>query len=206
MISPSISTPSCLASERKALRRMLRQRRRALSAAQQKKSAYGLYRQLVQHSWFRRARRVALYLASDGEIDPHYLLEEAQRRKKHVYLPVLSCWPQRHMAFQRIHAKTRWQRNRFGIPEPVADREQQRALWTLDLVCLPLVGFDANGGRLGMGGGFYDRSLAACNLPLPPLLGLAHSCQQVDQLPLEPWDVPLDAVVTEQGWHVCHQR
>lgn len=196
-------SPSCSASERKALRRLLRSRRRALTPAQQKHSAHGLYLQLAQHPWFRRARSIALYLASDGEISPHLLLTEAQRRKKQVYLPVVSCWPERHMVFQRIDEHTRWRRNRFGISEPVPSSRQQRAIWTLDLICLPLVGFDADGGRLGMGGGFYDRSLAACSLPLPPLLGLAHSCQQVEQLPLEPWDMPLDAVVTEQGWHAC---
>lgn len=192
-----------LTADRQALRTLLRSKRRALSVAQQKQAAHGVYRQLAQHAWFRRARHIALYLSSDGEISPRMLLQEAQRRKKNVYLPVVSCWPERHMVFQRINAATRWRKNRFGIAEPVPDARQQRPVWTLDLMCLPLVGFDANGGRLGMGGGFYDRSLAACNLPLPQLLGLAHSCQQVDQLPLEPWDMPLDAVVTELAWHSC---
>lgn len=189
--------------DRQALRSLLRHKRRALSTAQQTASAQGLYRQLAQHAWFRRARDIALYLSSDGEISPHLLLQEAQQRKKNVYLPVVSCWPERHMVFQRITAATRWRKNRFGIIEPVPDARQQRRLWTLDLICLPLVGFDTSGGRLGMGGGFYDRSLAACNLPLPPLLGLAHSCQQVERLPLEAWDMPLDAVVTELAWHNC---
>lgn len=189
--------------DRQSLRRLLRHKRNALSPAQQAASAQGVYRQLAQHAWFRRARNIALYVSHDGEISPHLLLQEAQRRNRNVYLPVLSCWPAQHMVFQRITAATRWRKNRFGIVEPVPDIGQQRRLWTLDLVCLPLVGFDAGGGRLGMGGGFYDRSLAACNLPLPPLLGLAHSCQQVERLPLEPWDMPLDAVVTERAWHAC---
>lgn len=198
-----ITQSSISFAERKALRHLLRCRRRALSVAQQKQSARSLYLQLAQHPWFRRARHVALYQASDGEISPHLLLQEAQLRKKHVYLPVVSCWPERHMVFQRIDATTRWRRNRFGISEPVPERDRQRALWTLDLVCLPLVGFDAGGGRLGMGGGFYDRTLAACSLPLPRLLGLAHACQQVERLPLAPWDMPLDAVLTDQAWHDC---
>ncbi len=192
-------------SERKALRQLLRCRRRALTAAQQKQSARDLYLQLAQHPWFRRARHIALYLASDGEISPHLLLQEAQRRKKQVYLPVVSCWPERHMVFQSIDAGTRWRQNRFGIAEPIPVRQKQRPLWTLDLVFLPLVGFDATGGRLGMGGGFYDRSLAACSLPLPLLLGLAHACQQVEQLPLAAWDMPLDAVVTDHAWHLCRR-
>lgn len=172
-----------------------------MTAADQKQAARGLYLQLAQHPWFRRAGHVALYLANDGEISPHLVMQEAQRRKKHVYLPILTGRPGTPMVFQRVDATTRWRKNRFGIIEPVAEHRQQRALWTLDLVCLPLVGFDAGGGRLGMGGGFYDRSLAACTLPLPRLLGLAHACQQVGQLPLAPWDIPLDAVVTDCQWH-----
>lgn len=187
-------------SDRKHLRQQLRRTRRALSAAAQKQAAHGLYRQLSQHPWFRRARHIALYLASDGEISPHLVMQHAMQRGKAVYLPVISRWPQRHMVFQRIDGTTRWRNNRFGLREPVPDASRQRPLWTLDLLCLPLVGFDAQGERLGMGGGFYDRALAACSLPLPPLLGLAHACQQVERLPQAPWDMPLDAVVTGQLW------
>lgn len=197
-------TPSFL--DRKALRCLLRSKRRSLSAAEQKQAAKELYLQLAHHPWFRRARSLALYLANDGEISPCLLLQEAWQRKKHVYLPVVSGWPGQQMVFQRIDARTRWCRNRFGILEPVTNPSQQRPLWALDLICLPLVGFDAQGGRLGMGGGFYDRSLAACNLPLPPLLGLAHACQQIEQVPLEPWDMPLDAVVTDRAWYVCQKN
>lgn len=191
---------------RQQLRQLLRQRRRALSPQCQKQAATGLYLQLAQHPWFRRARHLALYLANDGEIDPSRLVGAALQRKKSVYLPVVSRWPERHMVFQRVDARTRWCLNKFGIREPVPDRSQQRALWTLDLVCLPLVGFDAAGGRLGMGGGFYDRTLAACQLPLPRLLGVAHACQQVESVPLAPWDMPLDAVVTDREWFACGKK
>lgn len=198
-----MSLPPDTLADRKKLRQQLRHARRALSVSEQKQAAHGLYRQLSQHPWFRRARHVALYLASDGEISPHLVMQQAVQRGKAVYVPVVSRWPQRHMVFQRIDGGTRWRNNRFGICEPVPDVSRQRPLWTLDLLCLPLVGFDARGGRLGMGGGFYDRALAACSLPLPPLLGLAHGCQQVECLPLAPWDMPLDAVVTGQQWLDC---
>ena len=64
------------------------------------------------------------------------------------------------MVFQRIEPSERLRRNRFGIFEPVIRTARQRRVWALDLLLMPLVGFDGNGGRLGMGGGFYDRSLA----------------------------------------------
>jgi len=190
---------------RPALRRQLRQARRQLSPLQQRKAAKNLYRQLAQHPLFRRARHVALYLPNDGEIDPRALLLEAQRRGKATYLPVLNAWPRTRMAFQRIMPNEYLKPNRFGIAEPAFRPARQRPIWTLDLVLMPLVGFDEHGGRLGMGGGFYDRSLAyrsrRKNGHKPTLLGLAHECQKVDRLPLASWDVPLQATVTDQGWY-----
>lgn len=190
---------------RPALRRQLRQARRALTPLQQRLAAKALYRQLAQHPLFRRARHIALYLPADGEIDPRPLMKAAQRRGKATYLPVLSHWPRTHMAFQRVGIGERWTANRFGIDEPVRDRAQQRPAWALDLLLLPLVGFDAQGGRLGMGKGFYDRTLAYLGMRKkwhkPTLLGLAHECQKVDRLELASWDVPLMGTVTDGGWY-----
>ncbi|WP_170799607.1 5-formyltetrahydrofolate cyclo-ligase [Stutzerimonas stutzeri] len=191
---------------RPVLRRKLRQTRRQLSPAQQRHAARRLYRQLSHHPLFRRARHIALYLPNDGEIDPRLLLRAAQRRGKATYLPVLNPWPRTRMVFQRIEPGERLRRNRFGIFEPVIRTARQRRVWALDLLLMPLVGFDGNGGRLGMGGGFYDRSLAyrarRKKSHKPTLLGLAHECQRVDRLPLESWDVSLLGTVTDRGWYV----
>ncbi|TWI57324.1 5-formyltetrahydrofolate cyclo-ligase [Pseudomonas duriflava] len=190
---------------RPALRRLLRQKRRALSKSQQRQAAHHLHRQLSHHPLYRRARHIAFYLPNDGEIDPRPLLRTAQRRGKATYLPVLSEWPSTHMSFQRIKPDERWTRNRFKIVEPRPNRCRQRKPWTLDLILMPLVGFDAYGGRLGMGGGFYDRSLAYLKRRTtwrsPKLLGLAHECQKVDRLTLAHWDVPMAATVTDKGWY-----
>ncbi|OHC14156.1 MAG: 5-formyltetrahydrofolate cyclo-ligase [Pseudomonadales bacterium GWC2_63_15] len=190
---------------RPALRRKLRHARRQLTPAQQRLAARRLYRQLVQHPLFRRAQHIALYLPNDGEIDPRLLLQAAQRRGKATYLPVLNPWPRTRMVFQRIEPGEQLRRNRFGILEPVIRTARQRRVWALDLLLMPLVGFDGKGGRLGMGGGFYDRSLAYRAMRKkshkPTLLGLAHECQRVDRLPLESWDVALQATVTDQGWY-----
>ncbi|WAG78822.1 5-formyltetrahydrofolate cyclo-ligase [Metapseudomonas furukawaii] len=190
---------------RQSLRRLLRQARRALTPQQQKQAARNLYRQLAQHPLYRRARHVALYLPANGEIDPRPLLREAQRRGKRTYLPVLNAWPREKMVFQRLRPGERLRKNRFRILEPRANAAQQRKIWALDLVMLPLVGFDECGGRLGMGGGFYDRSLAYLarrkTWRSPSLIGLAHECQKVDRLELAAWDVPLQATVTDRRWY-----
>lgn len=190
---------------RPQLRRLLRQCRRQLSPVEQRRAARDLYCQLAQHPLFRRARHIALYLPNDGEIDPRALMVEAQRRGKSIYLPVLNSWPRTQMAFQRIDPGEPLRRNRFGIPEPRVNHARQRKPWALDLILMPLVGFDAYGGRLGMGGGFYDRGLAFRNLRKkwhkPTLLGLAHECQKVDRLSLARWDIPMQATVTDRGWY-----
>ena len=192
---------------RPQLRRMLRKARRELSPSEQRKAALGLYRQLAQQPLFRRAKHISLYLPTDGEIDPRLLLRAARRRGKATYLPVLSAWPRTKMVFQRVRPGEKLRPNRFRILEPRVNIGQQRKVWALDLVLLPLVGFDDVGGRLGMGGGFYDRSLAYLarrkSWRKPTLLGLAHECQKVDRLAQASWDVPLAGTVTDKNWYIA---
>ncbi len=193
---------------RPQLRRLLRKARRELSPCAQRLAARGLYQQLAQHPLFRRAKHIALYLPTDGEIDPRLLLREAQRRGKTTYLPVLSAWPRTKMVFQRLSPGEKLRPNRYRILEPRINHARQRKVWALDLVLLPLVGFDETGGRLGMGGGFYDRSLAyqarRQSWRKPTLLGLAHECQKVGSLAQASWDVPLQGTVSDKQWYVTH--
>ncbi|MEE4858618.1 5-formyltetrahydrofolate cyclo-ligase [Pseudomonas alliivorans] len=197
--APSLSRPQ--------LRRQLRKARRSLTRSQQREAARGLYRQLAQHPLFRRARHVSLYLPMDGEIDPRLLLRAAQRRGKATYLPVLNAWPRTRMVFQRVRPGETFRPNRFRIPEPRINRAKQRRIWALDLVLMPLVGFDDEGGRLGMGGGFYDRSLAyrarRSTWRKPVLLGLAHECQKMERLAQASWDVPLQGTVSDKRWYLA---
>ncbi|WP_412030912.1 5-formyltetrahydrofolate cyclo-ligase [Halomonas sp. ML-15] len=194
---------SPLAEQRRLLRRELRQRRRALTARQQRDAAQRLCRQLRRLPELQRARRVALYLPNDGEIDPTPLLDWLRRRGANAYLPVLMPLADNRLWFVRYHAATPMVRNRFGILEPctrhAAHRARRLPAWALDLVLLPLVGFDPHGQRMGMGGGFYDRSFAFTRRrgPRPHLIGVAHTCQQVASLPSAGWDIPLDAIVSD---------
>ena len=155
---------------------------------------------------FRRARHIALYLPNDGEIDPRLLLREAQRRGKRVYLPVLHAWPRTRMVFQRFEHGEKLRPNRFRIPEPVVERKRQRPIWSLDLILLPLVGFDEVGAP-GHGRRLYDRSLAyqarRKTWKKPLLLGLAHECQKVERLAQASWDVPLKGTVSDRDWYLA---
>lgn len=183
--------------ERRAIRQQMRARRRALSPRAQKQAAYALSRHLLRQPHLHGTVRVALYLAADGEIDTRVLMTRLAALGKQLFLPVLR--PNGSLWFRRYPAR-RMHRNRFGILEPIGTNVQPRQL---DLVCMPLVAFDRRGGRLGMGGGFYDRSFAFLLKRMrirPRLVGLAHHFQEVGRLPLAEWDVPLDAVVTDREW------
>lgn len=193
--------------QRSALRKQLRARRQNLSEIQQRQAARNLYKNLAQQPMFQRARRIAVYLANDGEISPQELMQTAMEQGRQVYVPVLAPWPHHAMVLQRVSEQTCWEANRFGIQQPKWDTAEQAFVWSLDMLCMPLVGFDAEGGRLGMGGGFYDRMLAPLlehsAMRRPYLVGLAHACQQVEHIPAQQWDVPLDLVATDTDIIYC---
>lgn len=188
--------------DRKALRKHLRACRRSLNPQQQQQAAFRLASLLHQHPRVARARDIALYLPNDGEIDPRIFMAQARRRNVRFYLPILHPIHRGQLAFCQVDGDTPMRPNRFGIPEPVFSARHTRSAWSLDVVLMPLVGFDPEGGRLGMGGGFYDRTFAFTRIRprlRPALIGLAHDLQRVERLPIEPWDIPVDAVVTDQG-------
>lgn len=190
--------------DRGTIRRQMRQRRNSLSPLEQEQASRALARLLSRQPFFLRSQRIAFYLASDGEIDPGYAMETAMQRSKSCFLPVLHPLREGRLWFRRVKKDSAWQKNRFGIPEPQNGRLIPGR--GLDLVLMPLVAFDRFGGRLGMGAGFYDRSFAFkadSNRQSPLLIGLAHSCQEAQRLPMESWDVPLAAVVTEKGIICC---
>jgi 5-formyltetrahydrofolate cyclo-ligase len=187
--------------DRQDLRQQLRARRRALSPAQQAQAAAELARQLFSLPQILRAKQVALYMAQDGEINPALVAQQLWKMGKHCYLPCLGPGKTKLLWFVEFTPASQLMPNRFGIPEP--NRKQDRRLPThlLDIVLMPLVGFDRTGNRLGMGGGFYDATFAfkhTSSTKKPLLIGLTHACQEVGQLQSANWDIPLNAIVTDK--------
>lgn len=181
---------------RNQLRQWLRQQRRSLGPVQQRRASAALRKQLGRQLFFLKAASIAAYVAHDGEIDARPSLDLALSLNKKIFLPRLSSRRNGHLDFLAWHPRKNTLSNRFGILEPT--HEHTAPLWTMDVVLVPLVGFDRHGHRLGMGGGYYDKSLAS--LPRRPrrprLWGLAHDCQEVEHLPSQWWDWPLDAIIT----------
>ncbi len=187
------------------LRRRLRAQRVALSPAAQARAARALDAQLSATRLFRVCRRIACYLPADGEIDPARVMARLWALNKICYLPVLSRIEHDRLWFAPMKPGARLRPNRYGILEPVTPARALVRAQRLDLILLPLVGFDARGRRLGMGKGFYDRSLEFLrhrqHWHKPHIIGLAHDFQRVETLPADPWDVALQGVVTDRAFY-----
>jgi 5-formyltetrahydrofolate cyclo-ligase len=186
-----------LASQKAQMRQFLRRKRRSLSPEQQQDAAYRLSQVIRQQIGHQRNVKVALYHANDGEIDLSFFIEQCRRRDFELYMPVIHSFKPT-LWFARYCPESPMYNNRFGIPEPL--NGEPIAPWQLNMVLLPLVGFDSHGGRLGMGGGFYDRTFAhRTRWPKQPkLFGVAHECQKVESIPVETWDIPLEGVFTDK--------
>jgi len=175
-------------------RRRLRAARRALDPTTQGAAAQALAAHAAALPGWRAGARLAAYVAADGELDPAPLLAAATAAGLATYLPRVG--DDRTLTFHGWTPGAPLRANRYGIGEPASG--DPLPVDALDLLCLPLVAFARDGTRLGMGAGYYDRTLAAVRPGL--LVGLAYDCQGVAALPRDPWDVPLDGVLTETGW------
>lgn len=180
-------------SQRQQLRNFMRFKRLALSNFQQQQAALQIVppaQQLITHY---QADNIALYLPFNGEISPLVLLEHLRLQGKNIYLPVLHPFSSHQLLFLKFEDQSRLKPNRFGILQPMLDVRNAIPLNELEMIFVPLVACDKKGNRLGIGGGYYDRTLA--QMPNVVSVGLAHRCQQVENLPVEPWDIPLHHLI-----------
>ncbi|WP_145523046.1 5-formyltetrahydrofolate cyclo-ligase [Yersinia rohdei] len=187
--------------ERQKVRNEIRERRRLLTPEQQQLSAHLAAQHIISHHKIQQANTVAIFLSFDGELDTAPTIELLWQQKKQVYLPVLHPFSPGNLLFLHYRPDSQLIRNRLKILEPQLDVRNVLPLNRLDVVITPLVAFDNVGQRLGMGGGFYDRTLQHWQQGGPYPIGLAHDCQRVEYLPSEYWDVPLPEIVTpEKVW------
>ncbi len=158
-------------------------------------------RKLTATSLFRNSHRIAIYMEHDGEIGVTHLLSRILSHGKRCYLPVLRPMLPNRLWFSEYKHGDRVIPNKYGIIEPDIRRRKPIAAWALDMVLVPLVAFDTSGNRIGMGGGFYDRTFAYLMSRSiwrkPKLIGVAHELQRLKSIQRNNWDVPLDGIVTE---------
>ena len=197
MTAQAGDTPSLLAQRKSALRRELRRKRNAIPSENARHAALMAACHLAGSAWLRHAHHIAVYLDCGSELGTAALIDALLQEGKQIYVPRIGA--RQRMRFVRLTADTPLRMNRFGITEP-AGRQRQRGARQMDVIVLPLLGFDSSGHRLGTGGGYYDRALASPRPFRKPLLvGYGYAVQKVAVIPSEAWDVRLDAAATETG-------
>lgn len=185
-------------------RQQLLAQRRALSPEQIQRAAARVAATIWRLPVLARSRHLALYLPVSGELDCMPVISGAWRRRRQVYLPVVTG---AELRFAPFAPDSPLATNRFGIAEPACSDDELRSARDMDVIFAPLLGFDAEGHRLGMGGGFYDRTLAFLaqrrHFRRPHFIGLAYAFQRISAVPHQKHDVKLEAVVTDEGCFNC---
>jgi 5-formyltetrahydrofolate cyclo-ligase len=181
------------------MRQCNRKRRAELNPDQLQSAAESLAQRIIELDAYTRSTKLAAYFAVNGEIGLDPVIDHALACGKQVFLPNLD---QKSLRFSPYFREQKMRINKFRLPEPDVGDDEMLQPAELDLVLAPLVVFDAGRNRIGMGGGFYDRSFAMrkdSTVLQPVLIGVAHELQKVEQIIPEAWDVRLDMVITDQA-------
>jgi len=173
--------------------------RRSLTPEERLHLSEIIARRFFASRWFASAKHIGLYLPADDEVDTRSIIAQCWRARRAVFVPVIG--PRSTMHFRRIEPDSTLVTNCFGLLEP-KDGVVVPSV-RLDVVITPTVAFDKHGQRIGMGGGYFDRSFAFLKhrrlYGKPKLVGVAFSCQEVNEIARNPWDVSLSAVITDTG-------
>ena len=184
------------------LRRKIRAQRRNIDAPDKLALDSAINRFLATYVEESRVLTIAAFWPFDGEPNLLPALELLECAGIRLALPVIGEEPARpSMIFRHWTTGTAMEQNHYGIPEPAGTAEIQ--LPDIDLILLPLVGWDDSGGRLGMGAGYYDRALQPFRqFPSPIRMGVAYLMQKLPLIPTEPWDIRLHMILSESGWAI----
>ena len=181
----------------KEIRQYMRRQRQHLSPDTYQKSQQKITAKTLAFIQQQQAKNIALYLTFDGEISTQEIIQQLWQLKKNVFLPVLHPFVKGHLLFLAYTPNTQMIVNKFGILEPKLQVQNIIPLNELDIIFTPLVAFDEQNNRLGMGGGFYDRTLQNWQQKSFLPIGLAYSWQKLPSLPVNPWDQPLHQILTD---------
>ena len=185
------------------IRKELKQRRGSLAANERAPLDRRICAHALRHLEDCGAEALGAYLSHDGEPDLTPLLQRLHESGRTIYLPAIHGRPRGEMAFLRWEPEAELICSRYGVREPAGGEPARPG--ELSVVLTPLLAFTSDGVRLGMGAGYYDRYFGPllARGECPQLVGIAYAWQQVESIPGDPWDAPLDAVITEYGVTYC---
>jgi 5-formyltetrahydrofolate cyclo-ligase len=184
-------------------RRKISEKRQELSEINITQASKRVAAQLIYIHALQDANNIAHYMPTDGEIDPKFIIDCEPFRNKNFFLPVLNL-EEKSLHFYPHTPNEILMKNKYNILEPSIENKKAIDWKNLDIVLVPLVGFDKNGNRLGRGQGYYDRTFAErLDAKKPLLIGLAYEFQKIDRIEPQDWDIPMDMIVTENDIYEC---
>lgn len=170
-----------------------------MTSSERSRASARIANRFLNGRYFLASQTIGCYVSTWDEVDTSVVIERAWRANKRIFLPVTDAHG--HMFFCETLPSTGLARNDFGIWEPVSGKPADAS--KLDVVVTPLVAFDDQGSRVGMGGGYFDRTFAFLGdrncWHHPKLIGVAFQCQRVPEIARNPWDIPVFRVITETG-------
>ena len=187
---------------KKEWRQKLLERRKALGPRKREEYSRQIVQNLLEDPLYQGSKVVLLYVSFGTEVQTLALIKHALEQGKEVYLP-RTLLQEKRLSLHRLFELDELEPGAYGILEPPSGNPEL-APEALELVVTPGVGFDLRGGRLGYGGGFYDRLFQEA--PKAHRLALAFSCQVVEELPLEPHDQRMERLITEKGPLLCKRK
>ena len=180
------------------LRTRIKEKRGQLSSDNVCRLGEAIFRNILDSNILNDKKRIAIYCSVNNEVTTEQIIKHLWAENKELFLPIIKY---NQLMFGSYKSGDNLNNNKFGIPEPVTRTEDLIAADILDLVIVPLVAFDSNCNRLGMGGGYYDRALAfkqtSSEAHSPLLIGLAYELQKVNALEINSWDIPMDGIISE---------
>lgn len=182
-------------SSRVIIRKKMQDMRLHVPQEQQKKAALCIGQHIHASPLYQQAQHIAFYYPMRGEVNLDWLWKSAQQEEKYIYFPIMQA--DQTLQFFLTHDKTVFQKNKCSVLEPIIGEESPIPIDVLELILVPLLAFDQDKNRLGMGAGYYDKTLV--NASNPQCLGIGYDFQRVDHIDAMPWDIPLHWVVTEAG-------
>jgi len=182
----------------KNLRTRIKQKREQLSSENVDQLGDAIFRNLLDSNILENKSRIAIYCSVNNEVATMQIIKHLWTKDKELFLPIIKS---NQLVFGSYKSGDNLSNNKFDIPEPTTQREELITADVLDLVIVPLVAFDSDCNRLGMGGGYYDRALAfkktSSKTSSPLLIGLAYELQKVNILEMNSWDIPMDGIISE---------
>ena len=180
------------------IRNTIKDKRSNLSKKDVHSTSKLIVEKIQSFEFSKELTKIGIYYPIKNEVDMHQLCEILWQENRQVFLPIIE---KKKLLFGEYKNTSELKNNRFHIPEPIVDQKFQISAFELDLIFMPLIAFDPLGNRIGMGGGFYDRTLEKKilknNEKNPILVGIAYEFQKYKKIEPNRWDIPLNMIFTE---------